>query len=88
MSIYCVSTAVCLRRVGAGLLPNPFGIVFRAASNELVVVDTVCGVVVLALDGHGGRSVIPDTNNATSVALHRDTLLIALGSRVVALTLQ
>jgi hypothetical protein len=69
------------------VLHTPRGIVFRAASNELIVADVTRGVVVLALDDTDAHYVIPDTRKASSLALHRDTLLVALGSRVVALTL-
>jgi hypothetical protein len=87
VSIFCVASGALLRRVGCSVLHTPRGIVFRAASNELIVADVTRGVVVLALDDTDAHYVIPDTRKASSLALHRDTLLVALGSRVVALTL-
>jgi hypothetical protein len=69
------------------VLHAPRGIVFRAASNELIVAGVIRGVVVVPLDDPDGHYVVPDTRDASSIALHRDTLLVALGSRVVALTL-
>jgi hypothetical protein len=87
VSIFCVASGALLRRVGCSVLHTPRGIVFRVSSNELIVADVTRGVVVLALDDTDAHYVIPDTRKASSLALHRDTLLVALGSRVVALTL-
>jgi hypothetical protein len=87
VSIFCVSSSATLRCVGQGVLRDPLSIVFRASSNQLIVADVIRGVVVLSLGDPGGHYVIPNTRNATSIALHRDTLLVAWRTRVVALTL-
>lgn len=84
VSILCVTTGALLRRVGCGVLRCPLGVVFRASSNELIVADVVRGVVFLPLDDPDAHITLPGTTCAESVALHKDTLLVALDSRVVA----